>query len=550
MRLISLLAVLMSSTAAFADDAAVLLGAERYSNLDRLIGGSEVAGVAPALTAVGFVAQGVANPDAAASLAALQRFVGQTGGADRLIVALSGHFMTDGARSWFLPVDAAAPSIFAMSGAVSVDSVMQVMSRKPGQGVLVLGYDAGLDDVIDPFVVEGLGDLVIPQGVTVVTGTPAAAADFLAAMATPGADIMTLVRDNRRLSVAGYAPGSLVLVPPTARVTPPAADEDGPGDLAAETALWEGARALDTEAAYRNYLSRYPAGRFAAEAEALIAEITTEPNRAARLVEDALGLNRDAMRDIQRDLTLLDFDPRGIDGIFGPGTRNAITNWQQQNGYSQTTYLTAEQINRLDAQAARRGAELEAAAERARAEQLRLDRAYWQETGARADEPGLRAYLDRYPDGTFAAQAAEQLAAIEDAKRAAAAAEDTAAWEAAVAADTVAAYESYLQAFPNGALIAEAQARIDTLLAPSLDNDPAAIEGEAALGLTPITFRLIEARLQQLGLEPGAVDGSFDDSTRRAVRNFQRDRELTVTGYLNEETIVRLLADATGLLGD
>jgi peptidoglycan hydrolase-like protein with peptidoglycan-binding domain len=306
--------------------------------------------------------------------------------------------------------------------------------------------------------------------------------------------------------------------------------------------------ALDTADAYQNYVERYPAGQFVEEAEALILEIATEPNRAARLQEEGLSLSRDARRDIQRDLTILDYDTRGIDGIFGPGTRSAITNWQQGDGFAQTGYLTQEQITQLDAQAARRAAELEVEAERARAAKEREDRAFWAETGAKEDEPGLRAYLERFPDGLFASDATEALAAIEEGKRQQAAAEDKAAWDAATEANTVAGYRGYLTAFAQGAFVAEANARIEALEAPE-PSDDAAIAAETALGLDGITLRLIEARLAQIGLEPGEVDGGLDEDSRRAIRNFQGDRDLGVTGYLNEETIVRLLADGFQALG-
>ena len=48
----------------------------------------------------------------------------------------------------------------------------------------------------------------------------------------------------------------------------------------------------------------------------------------------------------------------------------------------------------------------------------------------------------------------------------------------------------------------------------------------------------------QLGLNPGEVDGQFDAATRRALRRYQRERDLPVSGYLNEPTVVRLLADS------
>jgi peptidoglycan hydrolase-like protein with peptidoglycan-binding domain len=39
------------------------------------------------------------------------------------------------------------------------------------------------------------------------------------------------------------------------------------------------------------------------------------------------------------------------------------------------------------------------------------------------------------------------------------------------------------------------------------------------------------------------VDGTFDGDTRRALRAYQRDRGLGATGFLDEGTLVRLLAD-------
>jgi len=427
--------------------------------------------------------------------------------------------------------------------------VMRTMTATPGQSVLVLGADRSANERYGPFMSDGIGTLDIPNGLTVVTATTDAAAQLLQDLAEPGADVMAMVRSNSRLSAQGYLPDELVLVPEDATpVAVPETPEPTEDERAAETTLWEGAQALDTAEAYRNYLTRYPDGAYVEEAEALILEINTQPNRAERLAEDALDLSRDARRDIQRDLTILNFDPRGIDGIFGPGTRSAVTNWQQENGFAQTSYLTLEQINQMDAQAARRAAELEAEAERARAEKEQLDRAFWAETGAQGDEPGLRAYLERFPDGSFASQATEQLGAIEESKRQAAAAEDKTAWDAATEANTEASYRTYLQIFPNGAFVAEADARIAALNAPEPAND-AAIAAENALGLDGITLRLIEARLSQLGLEPGTVDGGLDEDSRRAIRNFQEDRDLNITGYINEQTIVRLLADGFQALG-
>ena len=66
---------------------------------------------------------------------------------------------------------------------------------------------------------------------------------------------------------------------------------------------------------------------------------------------------------------------------------------------------------------------------------------------------------------------------------------------------------------------------------------------EQSLGLDPIAMRLVEARLQQLGLEPGGVDGNFNGDTRRAIRRYQRDSGLERTGFLDQQTVSRLITD-------
>lgn len=66
--------------------------------------------------------------------------------------------------------------------------------------------------------------------------------------------------------------------------------------------------------------------------------------------EDALSLDRTARLEIQRRLELLDFDPRGVDGIFGQNSRDAISAWQEDKGFPVSGYLNAIQLLALNAQ--------------------------------------------------------------------------------------------------------------------------------------------------------------------------------------------------------
>jgi peptidoglycan hydrolase-like protein with peptidoglycan-binding domain len=306
------------------------------------------------------------------------------------------------------------------------------------------------------------------------------------ALAVPGGDVMAFVRDTRRLSVIGYQPQSLVMQPASTQAAPTTPTPVVEPSLRA----WNDAQQANSADSYRDFLFDNPRSPYAAEARRRLDTIENDPVRLAELAESGLNLTRNERRAIQRNLTLLDFNTRGVDGIFGPGSRGAIRNWQQSNGFAQTSYLTTEQINRIDGQASRRTAEVEAEQERAREEALRLDRDYWEETGARGNNAGYRAYLNRYPEGIFADEAKSKLGAV------------------------------------NGT--------------------DAAREAERALNINPVLRRLIESRLASLGFNPGRVDGTFDRDTRSAIGRYQTRGSLPASGYLDQPTLARLLADTIG----
>lgn len=545
-------ALALCGQAALADDIALVLGNTAYSSLGGLSRGADATVATNGIAALGFDVTVLRDGRANDTAAALGAFMADVPAAERMIVVLTGRFVTDGDRTWFLTADATSPSVLTgRSDMVSVESILDVLARAPGKALLLLGADPAEDDAYDPWLSEGIGTLDVPQGVTVLRGAPRDIADFLrSGLSQGGADLSDLVTRNGRLMPEGYFPQGFDFMPTTPVVVQPQPPAD---TSAADEALWRRVAAQDNVDAYRGYLLQFPNGIHADEANAAVAAILAEPFRDERLAEEALALSRDQRRDIQADLTTMGFNTRGIDGIFGQGTRRAVTNWQQENGFAQTGYVTMEQIQRLDAQAARRTAEQAAEAERQRQEAERLDRAYWDETGARGDEAGLRAYLQRYPRGLYAEIAQDQLDLIAQQSAQANAARDREAWNSARSADTAAAYRAYLRDFPRGNFAAEAQARLAALEnqpsvptvpeAPNPEN-PEAAQIEQALALNGLTARLVEQRLEASGLNTGAVDGTFDNQTRRAIRQFQDANGLPVTGYLDQGTVVMLLAGA------
>lgn len=553
MRHLMLTTALMLPLPALAQDVALLLGQERYEQLDRVTRADDLLEASDRLEALGFSVLGRANGRVETVKDLAAAFQAQLEDADRLVVALSGHFVTDGTRTWLLSAEAVEPDLFTVDEVgLSLDSVLRVLAARPGKAVMLLGVaDADDLEMGGSALQAGIGALDVPQGVTLLQSSPLIAANVLNGVLTePEAEIGLRLTTIPTLFFDGYLPMDWQLMP--SEVIVEAIDpETGPSedDLNAEAELWDETTAADTVEAYRTYVARYPEGRFVEEAEAQIEAILAEPNRAARLAEEALGLNRAARRSIQSNLTLLNYNTRGVDGIFGPGSRGAITNWQQQNGFPQTSYLTRDQINLLDAQAARRQAEIEAEEARARAQAEALDRSYWAETGGRGDEPGYRVYLERYPDGLFANIARARLGEIEDRRRIEAEAADRDAWANARGEDTVAAYQEYLAAFPSGVFEAQAQARIDALSGPSVSNQQIAQARaeENNLRLSGVRAQLLELRLRDLGHNPGRLDGVIDESTRRAIAGYQEEQGLVPTGYVDQATAVGLMTGSISI---
>jgi peptidoglycan hydrolase-like protein with peptidoglycan-binding domain len=523
-------AVVLAPLAAVAEDAALILVGSDYQRLPDPGGANPAAALAQVLEAAGFTVSAALDQDVVGATRAMEDFRADAADAERVFVLMAGHIVSTPRDSWLLTRYAEAPTDITVGGeAVPIGPVLDIAAAHPGQAAVLLA--PADNDVGGTGLAPGVA-VTAPQGVTLFTGPT----DRLVQLArdtllVPGRPLGSLPRG---VEVSGFVSDAVPFSPAPSGgpgLPPPTTDH--------EAAFWDVVKAMGSVAAFEAYLDVYPVGRFAPLARAAIQELEFDADTRAEAVEAALGLDRDTRRDIQRDLSLLGYDPRGIDGIFGPGSRAAITAWQRAGGYPATGYLTADQIRALSDAAAVRAAELEREAAARKAEEERLDTLYWRETGRGGDEAGLRAYLARYPDGLFSDIAELRLAEIEEAKRAEAAAEERAFWDEVRAADDEASYRRYLRRYPEGTFAEEAQARLDELTEE--DEHAAAKAEEEHVAGNGVTRLLVENRLSAAGYDPGPIDGTFDKKTRRAIRKFQRAAGIEVSGYVTQATMVRLL---------
>ncbi len=443
--------------------------------------------------------------------------------AEKVVIHLSGQTATSGNESWFLPADANADTVIRVGlTAPTLDLLLGLTAGEGRHGVMFVGTDpeAGIEGA---GVEAGIGRVYTPRDTLLIHG-PVGEIDTLAREVAliPGTSLRDLVSEmTDTMTSAGFADPEAVVI---------AQD----GLLVAEPVLIEGADELETAAA-----PPAPAPEPEPEPE------PEEEENPAEAAEAALNLDRDARRAIQEDLVLMGFNTRGVDGIFGPGTRAAIVGWQQGQDFEQTSYLSASQVELLSLQGDNRRAEIEAEQERQRAEREAEDRAFWESSGALGTEEGLRAYLRSYPNGLFSDEAGTALAEIEAEQLAAASAEVQAAWNQALQTDTADGYRAFLASFPDSEFAPTAQARLQQFEEQAQREVAAtnggAAAGEQALGLNLVNRTLVQARLRSLGYSVPSISGEFDADTREALAQFQREYGLEPTGFLNEATVRQLI---------
>ena len=217
---------------------------------------------------------------------------------------------------------------------------------------------------------------------------------------------------------------SKVVVPkdlPAAEQVQTEPEETAP-KIGADDAAWVTALEKDTLEGYREYLSAFPKGKHADDAQA---EIDAYDNKAWATAEQ-----RDTLSGYE------DYLQAWPEGLHASKARERIA-----------------QIK----------AEAEARAKDA-AERAALDKTHWEAAARENTLESYGLYLTQQPTGQFVAEAQRRIEQIKaDQASAAASAADTAAWEAAKAANRVDSYQQYMTSYPQGTYVPQALAAIEQL---------------------------------------------------------------------------------------
>ncbi|MGY3438875.1 MULTISPECIES: peptidoglycan-binding domain-containing protein [unclassified Marinovum] len=529
-------AAFVAASQASAADLALVIANYDYQRLDDPRAAENLRPIARQLAREGFDVIETYNARTGDMAEAAAQFQRRASDADRVIILLDGHFVSTGTDAWLLSTDTRdVDQLTVASQGLSLSALAEIAGRNAaGRAVIFAGRSSELRLRGEGLRI-GTQGVDLPQGVTLASGN----SNRLEAAILQG----LLNRDKSlnealsQLAARGFLTDSLGFT--DGGRSGPVVDVDAVTQAALDEGFWNAARAIDTEAALQLYIERYPRGRFRTQANNRITALVADRQGRWEREETNLNLSRDDRRKLQRDLTLLGYNTRGIDGIFGQGTRSAIGRWQRDRGHEVTSFLTDRQWRQISDEGDRRRAQQAQQDERA-------ETTFWRQNGADGGEAGLRRYLERYPRGRFAEDARRELQEIEAARETEDRRAERRAWQQAQEINSVAGYRDFLNSYGNSEFANQAQARIRALQAAAEDNDNdrlrAARDEEREILNSPVTRLLVEQRLQSLGYDPGFVDGNFKDDTRDAIKRYQKDRGIDITGYVTKRTAGFLLA--------
>src|SRR6476620_1017723 len=78
------------------------------------------------------------------------------------------------------------------------------------------------------------------------------------------------------------------------------------------------------------------------------------------------------------------------------------------------------------------------------------------------------------------------------------------------------------------------------LTRPGDNENVPGMRGQGTIELSKDDMRKVEEALKAKGYDPGKIDGVVDDANRAAIRSFQKDKTLPITGTVDSRTAQEL----------
>lgn len=266
-----LMAALIASNPAFAENRGIVVGNGDYANAPQLAD-ADGTPASDAMREAGFRTVSGSDLKAEDLRKAVSDLLREDPDPGARIGVLNGHFLHNDNDTWLVAADADKPDAVSVGASgVSLRTIMDLLAdAKPG-AVLLLGTDdgtlehgSGLED--------GLGTLTPPEGVTVLTGSPKVVTDAAVALMQPGTSVKDVLAAQKDLALVKDGNDGLILVPDNATDMP---DRTKPSNniLEPDRDAWAKAAADDTADGYQAYLKAFPTGMYAAAASARLQQL-------------------------------------------------------------------------------------------------------------------------------------------------------------------------------------------------------------------------------------------------------------------------------------
>jgi len=187
-----------------AKDVALVIGNRDYQDQPAIPGRYFTQSGVHALKNAGFRVFAGEDLDSTEQFTLASKFYEALDQADRVVVLLGGHFVSNGRDGWLLASDARDPDMFTVGRmGLSVGAILEAAAQKPGDAIVMIAQSdrSKAGSGLNP----GLAELGIPQGVTVVRGPMAGLlAELLCNMLFEGIPTTPTSMSRRTSHLSGF----------------------------------------------------------------------------------------------------------------------------------------------------------------------------------------------------------------------------------------------------------------------------------------------------------------------------------------------------------